>query len=312
MRRHLIALLLSSTTVLGACASGPSGDGATVIHGPQEPQIQKVEVPVYVEQPTSKPPFEKPEKKRDPLQVLAEVNRKTIRIPDPNDYIGTVYAIPTVPNIVYQVYMAEGKPTTIDLPPGEFYKKVVLSKPDRWEPMDLGTSESEDGEKVQTISIRPYEGGLKNETLIIKTNRTTHRFNISTYRGNTYHRGVLMKAPAKGLEFTESDALPGVEPLGAEPRIPSDAGDYSYHIGGDRVPWRPSAVFSHAGKTYVELPTGNGPILPPQVVDTSTGGDRVVNWYVSHKRYIVIPDQMLTKAELRRDGKVVQIQKVRE
>jgi len=312
MRRSMMVLLLSTTAVLGACATGPSVDGETVIQGPPEPVTRTVEVPVYVEQPTSKPPVEKPEPKRDPLQVLAEVNRRTIRIPDPNDYIGTVYTIPTVPGIVYQVYMAEGKPTTIDLPPGEYYKKVILSKPERWEPSDLGISESEDGEKVQTISIRPFEGGLRNEALIIKTNRTTHRFNISTYRGNTYHRGVQMQAPAKGLEFSESDALPGVEPLGAEPRIPSDAGDYSYQIGGDKVPWRPSAVFSYAGKTYVELPTGNGPILPPQVVDTSTGGDRVVNWYVSHKRYIVIPDQVLTKAELRRDGKVVQIQKVRE
>src|SRR4051794_34120656 len=106
MRRHLMVLLLSSTALLGACASsGPSGDGDTVIQGPAEPQVERVEVPVYVEQPTSKPPVEKPEPKRDPLKVLAEINRKTIRIPDPNDYVGTVYAIPTVPNIVYQVYM---------------------------------------------------------------------------------------------------------------------------------------------------------------------------------------------------------------
>lgn len=312
MKRHLM-ILLSSTALLGACASGPSGGGGdTVIQGPPEPVTRTVEVPVYVEQLTSKPPVEKLEPKQDPLKVLAEVNRRTVRIPDPNDYIGTIYAVPTVPNIVYQVYMAEGKPTTIDLPPGETYRKVILSKPHLWEPSDLGESESEKGEVVQTISIRPYQAGLRNESLIIKTNRTTHRFNISTYRGNTYHRGVQMMAPAKGLDFAASDALPGVEPLGSEPRIPTDVADYGYAISRSNAPWKPSAVFTHAGKTYIELPRGNGPVLPPQVVDTSTGSDRAVNWYVSNKRYIVIPDQVLTKAELRRDGSVIEIQRERE
>lgn len=312
MRRPTLPAVMLSSTVLAACASSTPG-GETVIEGPPPPQIQTVEVPVYVQQAISAPPKDiAPPRPRDPLKVLADVNRRSIRIPDPNDYVGTVYVVPTIPDIVYQVYMGEGQPTTIDLPPGETYRKVVTSNPHLWEITDGEINVNGQGETIQTIMFRPYEGGLRNQSLIIKTNRTTHRFNVATYRGNTYHRGVRMLAPARGLEFAESDAPPGVSPLGSEPRIPLDAGDYAYRTSGDTVDWKPSAVFSHGGKTYIELPAGNGPIRPPQVVDTSTGKDRVVNWYVSHKRYIVVPDQVLKAAELRRDGKTVFIERERE
>jgi type IV secretory pathway VirB9-like protein len=312
MRRSVLFLLLI-TTALAACSTPQSSGGETVIEGPQPPRIQTVEVPVYVQESKSSPPRETlPARPRDPLAVLADVNRRSIRIPDPNDYVGTVYVVPTVPDIVYQVYMGEGQPTTIDLPPNETYRKVVIANPHLWEITDGEINVNDQGETIQTIMFRPYEGGLRNQSLIIKTNRTTHRFNLATYRGNTYHRGVRMLAPARGLSFEDSDAPPGVTPLGSEPAIPIDIGDYAYRTTGDKVDWKPSAVFSHGGKTYIELPAGDGPIRPPQIVDTSTGQDRVVNWYVSHKRYIVVPDQVLKLAELRRDGKTVVIERERE
>src|SRR4051812_798824 len=121
-----------------------------------------------------------------------------------------------------------------------------------------------------------------------------------------------MQAPARGLQFDPPDGPPGVEPLGSDSRIPTDAADYGYSISQDSVPWRPSAVFTHAGKTYIELPRDGGPVVPPQVVDTSTGSDRAVNWYVSNKRYMVIPDQVLRRAELRRDGAVIEIERMKE
>jgi type IV secretory pathway VirB9-like protein len=310
---RLMILLLSSTTLLGACAAGPSGGSIneTVINGPPPPVIKTVDVPVFVHVPESNPPKDKPPKKRDPLKVLAEVNSRSVVIPDPDDYIGATYVLPTIPNMLYQVYMAEGQLTTIDLPPGETYRKVSISKPDRWEIIDLGTSENDDGEQVQTIQVRPYEGGLRRETLNIKTNRTTHRFKVNTYKG-IFHHGVVMKAPAKGLQFDPPEGPPGVEPLGHEPRIPTDIGDYGYSIGKGKAPWRPSAVFTHAGKTFIELPANGGPVQPPQLVDTSTGEDKAVNWYVSHKRYMVVPDQVLTKAELRRGETTIKIERIEE
>jgi type IV secretory pathway VirB9-like protein len=311
MTRHLMILLLSSTAILGACAAGPSGSGETVINGPPEPIVKTVTEPVFVEVPEANPPKDKAPVKRDPLKVLAEVNKRSIRVPDPDQYIGAVYSLPTIPNMLYQIYMAEGQLTTIDLPPGETHRKVTISKPDRWEIVDLGISENDSGEMVQTIQVRPYEAGLRGETLNIKTSRTTHRFKVNTYKG-IFHHGVQMQAPEKGLQFDPPDGPPGVEPVGHEPRIPSDIADHGYSISQGAVSWRPSAVFTHAGKTYIELPTGNGPVLPPKLVDTSTGSDRAVNWYVSHKRYMVVPDQVLTRAELRRDDKVIKIERIKE
>jgi type IV secretory pathway VirB9-like protein len=137
-----------------------------------------------------------------------------------------------------------------------------------------------------------------------------YRFKINTYKG-IFHHGVRMKAPTKGLIFEPPETL-GVEPIGTEPRIPIEAGDYGYSIGKGNAPWRPSAIFTHAGKTFIELPANNGPVLPPDVVDTSTGTDRPVNWYRSHKRYMIIPDQVLTKAELRRGDTVIKIERIKE
>lgn len=307
-----IMILLLATMALAACSTTQSGSGETVIEGPAAPQVQGVAVPVLGVQEPFTAPVEKETKPRDPLKVLADVNRNSIRVPNPNNYIGTVYVVPTVPNVVYQIYLGEGQPTSIELPPGESYRKVVIAKRDLYEVIDGDFTTNDDGETVHSILIEPLQGGLKNQSLIIKTDRTIHRFNVNTYGGNTYHRGVRMSAPAKDLIFPPTDAPPGVEPLGAEPRIPVDAGDYAYRTSGDRVDWKPSAVFSHGGKTFIELPAGNGPIRPPQVVDISTGRDRVVNWYVSNKRYIVVPDQVLKVAELRRDGKTVTIERERE
>lgn len=312
MNRGLMILLLSSTAILGACAAGPSGGGGeTVIQGPPEPVTRTVEVPVYVHVPEANPPPDKVPVKRDPLKVLSEVNQRSTRIPDPDDYIGAIYRVPTIPGILYQVYMAEGQPTTIDLPPGEPYEGYSISKPNKWEREILGTSTNEDGETVQTIQIRPYEAGLRGETLHIKTRKTKYTFKINTYKSH-FHHSVEMMAPAKDAVFAPNDDPPGVQPIGHEPRIPTDVGDYGYSISRADVPWRPSAVFTHAGKTYIELPRGNGPVQPPQVVDTSTGTDKAVNWYVSHKRYMVIPDQVLTKAELRRGDKTITIQREHE
>src|SRR3954453_6299728 len=124
MRRATLPAVMLSFTVLAACASS-SPDGETVIEGPPPPRIRTGEGPVYVQEARSTPPKDMaPPRPRDPLGVLADVNRRSIRIPDPNDYVGTVYVVPTIPDIVYQVYMGEGQPTTIDLPPGETYRKV--------------------------------------------------------------------------------------------------------------------------------------------------------------------------------------------
>jgi type IV secretory pathway VirB9-like protein len=311
MNRRLMILLLSSTTLLGACATGPSGDGETVIQGPPEPVTHTVEVPVYVQVPEANPPKDRAPVRRDPLKVLAEVNSRSTRIPDPDDYIGATYSVPTIPGILYQIYMAEGQPTTIDLPPEELYRGYTISKPNLWEREDLGISTNGDGQPVQTILVRPYQAGLRNQTLTIKTDKTKYTFKINTYKG-IFHHAVEMQAPAKGVVFPESDALPGVQPIGTEPRIPTDAGDYGYSISRANVPWRPSAVFTHAGKTYIEMPRDGGPVTPPQLVDTSTGSDRAVNWYVSNKRYMVVPDQVLTKAELRRGETVIKIERTKE
>jgi type IV secretory pathway VirB9-like protein len=311
MKRSLMVLLLSSTTVLGACATGPSGSGETVIQGPPEPVTRTVEVPVYVQVPEANPPKDRKPVKRDPLKVLAEVNQRSTRIPDPDDYIGATYSVPTIPGILYQVYMAEGQPTTIDLPPGQAYRAGSISNPSKWERADLGISANDNGESVQTLLIRPYEAGLRNQTLTIKTDKTQLIYKINTYRG-IFHHAVVMQAPLKELDFPASDALPGVEPFGSEPAIPTDAADYGYSIGPSNERWRPSAVFTHGGKTYIELPIDAGKVLPPKVVDTSTGTDRPVNAYVSHKRYLIIPDQVLTRAELRWGDTAIKIQRTRE
>src|SRR3954447_23846085 len=175
MNRHLMVLLLSSTAILGACAAGPSGGGnETVIQGPPEPVTRTVEVPVYVQVPEANPPKDKAPDRRDPLKVLAEINQRSTRIPDPDDYIGATYSVPTIPGMLYQIYMAEGQPTTIDLPPGELYRGYTISKPNLWEREDLGISTNENGESVQTILIRPYEAGLRGETLTLKTDKTKY------------------------------------------------------------------------------------------------------------------------------------------
>ncbi|GEO42816.1 hypothetical protein SAE02_69640 [Skermanella aerolata] len=308
---HSLMILLSSTTILGACAAGLSGGGETVIQGAPEPATRTVEVPVYVQVPEVNPPKDLPRIKRDPLKALAEVNQRSTRIPDPDDYIGATYTVPTIPGILYQIYMAEGQPTTIDLPPGQVYRAGSISNPSKWERADLGISTNDAGESIQTLLIRPYEGGLKNQTLTIKTDKTELIYKINTYK-SIFHHAVVMKAPLKGLEFAASDALPGIEPFGSEPGIPVDVADYGYTIGQSKEHWRPSAVFTHAGKTWIELPVDAGKVVPPKVVDTSTGTDRPVNAYVSHKRYLVIPDQVLAKAELRWGTTAIKIERSKE
>jgi P-type conjugative transfer protein TrbG len=309
MRKLVFALLCSTT--LAACASSDVASGPTVLQGPSEPpppMVVERMVPVSVPTPMKLLEEKKPERV-SPTAAVNAANRDAIRVPDPNDFVhGAVMEAPVIPGAVYQIYAAVDRITEIDLLPGEVRDTVVISNSHLWEVKEAFYGDDEN--KVTAILIEPFKAGLRDQDLIITTNKGRYRFAVNTY--SQTHNKVFKFRDTDGL----SNRLPprslsaaAGEPVGHKPRIPTDLGDYGYAVQG-KASWKPSAVFTHGGRTYIEFPTGRGPMVPPSLVATADG-ERVVNYHVEG-RYMVVPDEVLMHAELRRDGDTVTIIRERE
>lgn len=185
----------------------------------------------------------------------------------------------------------------IALQPGEQHRDVLAGDPVRWQVLP---AVSGDGPTRRThVVVKPTDIGLSTN-LVITTDRRTYVIRLVSRRDDWM--------PVVAFSYPEDEAARWAAVSAAAERtrvatVLPETGqvladlDFGYRIAGDKPRWRPLRVYSDGAKTYVEFPEAMGSTESPALVAIgSDGGQQLVNYRVSGRRYIV--DRVLDEALL--------------
>lgn len=202
---------------------------------------------------------------------------------------------------LYQVYTAPGRVTDIVLEPGEQLAgsgPIGAGDTARWV---IGDTESGDDEARRVhILVKPTLSGLATN-LVINTNRRTYylelRAGMATYMASvawTYPKDALI-APVKATAPPKPTTVTS-PPLAAG--IDLSRLNFDYQLSGDKVGWRPQAVYDDGAKVHLvfaaDIALGD---LPPLFLLDAAGKTALVNTRIEGRQVIV--DRLFDRAELR-------------
>jgi type IV secretion system protein VirB9 len=223
-----------------------------------------------------------------PLVRVEAANRKAVREPAGDFYVGAVQVYPWVEGNLYRLYTAPEQVSDIALQPGESLISVAAGDTARWV---IGDTASGSGTARRThILVKPSAAGLSTNLVIAtESNARSAMASISW----TYPEDALLALRA---------ASPGAIAETVAAGVAVEALDFNYRIEGDRPPWRPLRAFDDGRQVFIEfpptLPQGEA---PPLFVRGEGGRAELVNYRLRGRYYVV--DRLFAVAELRLGGK---------
>jgi type IV secretion system protein VirB9 len=193
--------------------------------------------------------------------------------------------------------------TDIELEPGEQITNVHVSDPVRW---SVSGSWSGAGDTLVThVIVKPQLPDIS-ANLLVHTDRRTYSIDlVSTaegrfmpYVGFVYPEVPSLMKAANDESWKELDARykaaekeKGLEE-GRRAKALDPANiylDYTIKVtaGNKKVPWKPTAAYDIAGKTYIVMPAAMGVTEAPALFVKQGNRDKLVNYRVEGSVYIV-------------------------
>ena len=243
-------------------------------------------------------------RKSSALTRIEAANRKAVREPEGDFYIGAVQVYPWIEGNLYRLYTAPEQVSDIALQAGEALISVAAGDTARWV---IGDTASGAGAVRRThILVKPSAAGLSTNLVIATDHRVYHLQLVSNARSAmasiswTYPEDALLALRGAAPGATEQTIAAGVA---------LDALDFNYRIDGDRPPWRPLRAFDDGRQVFIEfpptLPQGEA---PPLFVRGEGGRAELVNYRLRGRYYVV--DRLFTVAELRLGEKRQQVVRI--
>jgi type IV secretion system protein VirB9 len=319
MRKHTLAVIFLSSTILSGCATWKP----PVIHYDQTPKqavaapeppkpVQIVEIPKPLPLPDQLKPLPVEEapipEPRDPRTRVETANNAARVEPTRADYINAVQVYPFSDGALYQVYAAPGEVTDIALEAGEQLVgtgPVAAGDTVRWV---IGDTESGSGATKRIhILLKPTQPDLTTN-LVINTDRRTYHLELRAVN-KTYMASVSFAYPQDQLIAlrAQNKAAEDVAPLASG--IDVNALAFRYRLEGDNPPWRPLRAFDDGKQVFIEFPSGIAQgEMPPLWVIGAQGEGQLVNYRVRGAYMIV--DRLFAAAELRLGGDPQQIVRI--
>jgi len=308
MRKHTLAVIFLSSTILSGCAAWKPPTApydntpkqAVAVPEPPKP-VQIVEIPKPLPLPDQLKPLPAEEaplpEPRDPRSRVETANNAARVEPTRADYINAVQVYPFSKGALYQIYAAPGEVTDIALEAGE---QLVGSGPVaagdtvRWV---IGDTESGTGASKRIhILLKPTQRGLTTN-LVINTDRRTYHLELRAM-DKTYMASVSFSYPQDQLIAlrAQNSVAETAQPLASGIDVNKLA--FRYSIEGDNPPWRPRRAFDDGRQVFIEFPSGIAQgEMPPLWVVGPQGDGQLVNYRVNGAYMIV--DRLFAAAELR-------------
>lgn len=303
-------LIFASTISLSACAAGAAAAPPTAAFlAARLLSDQPVELKAasLADRSGSRPPPAArltTSRKSSALTRIEAANRRAVREPVGDFYIGAVQVYPWVEGNLYRLYTAPEQVSDIALQPGEALISVAAGDTARWV---IGDTASGAGAARRThILVKPSAAGLSTN-LVIATDRRVYHLQLVSNASSamasiswTYPEDALLALKAAAPGATDQTIAAGVA---------VEALDFNYRIDGDRPSWRPLRAFDDGRQVFIEfpptLPQGEA---PPLFVRGEDGRAELVNYRLRGHYYVV--DRLFTVAELRLGEKRQQVVRI--
>ena len=301
-------LIFASTIGLGACASGasaapPSAAFLAARLLSEQPVDAKQATLLADSSVTRRRPSATPGTIRSPLTRIDAANRKAVREPAADFYVGAVQVYPWVAGNLYRLYTAPEQVSDIALQPGEALISVAVGDTARWV---IGDTASGSGTARRThILVKPSAAGLRTN-LVIATDRRTYHVEAES-NARTAMASISWTYPEDALVALRGTAAAAAERVSAAVSV--DRLNFNYRIEGDNVPWRPVRAFDDGRQVFIQFP----PALaqgeaPPLFVSGDKGRAEIVNYRIRGLYYVV--DRLFAAAELRMGEKRQQVVRI--
>lgn len=309
---------------MGACSSGPKPkpEKPVYVEAKKEktPPPMPAVVPVPVAQPVPgqvrpAPPMNQPSEQdvetakseaagKKPYEIIDAANAKAQAQPVKDGYYNAMQVYDFAPGVLYQVYAAPLKLTSIEFGPGEQVESVGVGDSTRW---IIGrTSAGAGSKKREVVVVKPVRAYL-NTNMTVTTNRRIYQLELHSYK-DTYMAAVSWNYPRdlvtrfarrEQKEATQADAKGGgVMTVGASPEKLNFAYGFVVQDPDSPPSWMPLRVFDDGTKTYVQFPPEVMKREAPALfVLSDDGKTQIVNYRVRGDYYVV--DRLFEMAQLR-------------
>jgi len=221
-------------------------------------------------------------------------NRRAVREPAGDFYVGAVQIYPWVEGTLYRLYTAPEQVSDIALEAGESLISVAAGDTARWV---IGDTTSGTGAARRThILVKPSAAGLSTN-LVIATDRRVYYIELES-TAKAAMASISWTYPQDALLALKASSRAAASIANDVPGIDVDALNFRYRLEGDRAPWRPVRAFDDGRQTFIEFPAslGTGEAPPLFLVDDN-GAAQLVNYRVQGRYYVV--DRLFETAELR-------------
>lgn len=258
-----------------------------------------------------------------PWETMDAANLAARAQPLEDGYYNAIQVYDYAPGLLYQVYAAQERLTSVEFAPGERVQSVALGDTVRWV---VGKTKAGSGSTAREIVlVKPVRSGLKTNA-VITTDRRVYQLELTSYR-ESYMAAVSWAYPADDvLQFwgggDEQVENPERSEGEEEQEIPVGVNvqnlnfNYGFAVKSPRKPpaWMPVRVFDDGRKTYIQFSSEvRERELPAFFILSRSGAPVVANFRVSGN-YMVV-DQVFEVAQLRMgeagdDGESVGIERL--
>lgn len=244
---------------------------------------------------------------KKPFEVIDAANQKAQASPMPDGYYNAIQVYDYMPGVLYQVYTAPLKITTLQFAVGEKVHSVAVGDSIRWV---IGRTQAGSGKNIQElVMVKPVRAWL-GTNMTITTDRRIYQLELHSYK-ESYMAAVSWNYPRDLVERYMSEAPLSTgegraavgegEHLSTLSAAVADLNfDYGFVVKNPDNPpgWMPLRVFDDGTKTYVHFPAHvKKREAPAFFVLSASGEPQIVNYRVQGDYYVV--DRVFEMAELR-------------
>lgn len=233
------------------------------------------------------------------LPAIVKARRDAVITSAPEGFINATQYFQYEQGALYELHVALGYLSTIQLQPGEELINYAAGDTSRW---IIGNVARGDQQLLLVKATRPD----LSTNIVVSTNKRIYLIEATSRKGNAYNATIAWTYPQE--EISQQVAAVDRENERRADTIvtgvPIEQLDFGYKISGDKPSWRPIRAFSDGVKTYVEFPKGSNE-APPLFLRDASGSGQLVNYRIKRNYYIV--DRLFDEAELKLDGTTVRI-----